>query len=64
MAEPTSHPIPPTEPRKPIEPWRRLDPSEVPPELADDPLIQYLMTMTPEDEAVHARCAELAALDP
>jgi hypothetical protein len=64
MAEPSIQPAPRAEADKPRTPWRRLDPSEIPPELADNELVQSLTTLTPEDEAMLTRAAELDALDP
>ena len=64
MAESTSHPVPPPEVRKPVRMFRKLDPSEIPPELADDELLQWLTTLTPEEERAFEKAAELDALDP
>jgi hypothetical protein len=60
MAEPIATPTPAT----PLRMFRRLDPSEIPPELADDDLLRYLTTITPEDERIFDRLAELDARDP
>jgi hypothetical protein len=51
MAEMSSHNLP----RPPV----RLSPDEVPPELADSPLIKFWQTMTPQEEEVLEHLAEL-----